>query len=338
MPHVSGGGMMWMNHRFANLNGTAGQQYEDHYNIADRFPFSYAETTDHITGKTDAILKHPKTDPLLMHSQTGTEYWQRHGSLVHTDTQGNDIELPETVRIYAMVSSQHFANPKQGAPGKGISQNLLNVVNTSMFFRAFLDALDRWVTDGIEPPANCMPTRKDGTLIPYEEWRQQFPTIPGQQIPWGANNLPLYDFGPDAEKGIFTKQPPDIADQTGYTILVPAADADGNDTGGLRAPMVAAPLATYCGWNLRSRGHGFGAMHEFTGSTIPLADTPAERQATGDPRPSVQERYKDNNGFVKAIMAASQKLVKDGYVLEEDLEGIENDARAWFYPRHNVKL
>src|SRR3546814_8659833 len=68
---------MWLNHRFANGVNPAGQQYEDHFNCADRFPFSYAETTDHLTGKTDAILKRPETDPLVIHTQTATEYWQR---------------------------------------------------------------------------------------------------------------------------------------------------------------------------------------------------------------------------------------------------------------------
>ena len=183
-----------------------------------------------------------------------------------------------------------------------------------------------------------MPTKKDGTLVSYDEWREQFPSIPGHQTPWAANNLPLYDFGPDAENGIISKQPPDIADQEGYTILIPAVDEDGNEIGGLRAPMVSAPLATYCGWNLRARGHGHGAMFEFAGSTIPFSTTPQEREATADPRLSVQERYKDVDGFVKAIMAAAQILVDDGYMLAEDLERIEKGARDWFYPRHDVNL
>ena len=62
LPHVAGGGRMWMNYRFANLIIAAGTQYEDHYNRADHFPFSYAECADHLTGKTDAILKRPDTD------------------------------------------------------------------------------------------------------------------------------------------------------------------------------------------------------------------------------------------------------------------------------------
>ena len=40
LPHVSGGGLMWLNHRFANAVSPAGQEYEDHYNCADRFPAS----------------------------------------------------------------------------------------------------------------------------------------------------------------------------------------------------------------------------------------------------------------------------------------------------------
>src|SRR5262249_51666747 len=136
LPHVSGAGLMWMNHRFANAVTPAGQQYEDHYNVADRFPFSYAWSRDHTSGKTDAILKRPQSDPLVLHTQTSTEYWQRRGSLVHTDTQGRDLVQPETVRVYLWASSQHFADPLAAEPTRGVCQQLSNVVRTSMLFRA----------------------------------------------------------------------------------------------------------------------------------------------------------------------------------------------------------
>ena len=74
--------------------------------------------------------------------------------------------------------------------------------------------------------------------------------------------------GPDFEKGILSKEPPDVVDEFGYTTLVPATDGDGNDIGGVRAPMVEAPLATYTGWNLRARGFGEGAKYKFSDSTI----------------------------------------------------------------------
>ena len=65
----------WLNDRFASPIVSGGQYYEDHFNPANTFPFSYAWSTDHLTGRRDAILKRPETDPLVIHTQTGTEYW-----------------------------------------------------------------------------------------------------------------------------------------------------------------------------------------------------------------------------------------------------------------------
>ena len=148
-----------------------------------------------MTGHTDAILKRPETDPLVMHTQTSTEYWQRRGSLVHTDTRGNDLEQPQNVRIYLWASSQHFADPNLKEPTRGIMQNYCNVVRTSMLFRAMLDAMDRWATKGVAPPPSRIPKRADGTLVTIEDWRQQFPAIPGVATPRETNSLPLLDFG-----------------------------------------------------------------------------------------------------------------------------------------------
>ena len=338
LPHVSGGGLMWMNHRFASVVSPAGQQYEDHWNCADRFPFSYAESTDHLTGKMDAILKRPDTDPLVLHTQTATEYWQRRGSLVHTDSQGNDLAQPDNVRVYLWASSQHFADPNTTAPDTGDCQHYTNVVRTSMFFRAMLDSLDAWASHGTPPPESRIPLRADGTLVPFAQWREKFPAIPGVAIPCAANSLPLMDFGPDFETGILSKEPPDIADAEGYAILVPAVNEDGNDVAGVRAPMVQAPLGTYTGWNLRSRGHGHGAMYLFDGSYLPLTDTAEERTMTGDPRTSVMERYADAGGYVRAIEKAARSLVEEGLMLEEDVQRCVATAADWGRPLHDVKL
>ena len=164
LPHVAGAGRMWLNHRFANADVSGGQQYEDHFNPADTFPFSYAETTDQLTGRRDAILKRPETDPLVIHTQTSTEYWQRRGSLAHTDTRGNDLPQPAGVRIYLWASSQHFADPLPKKPERGVCQNFLNTVATSMLFRAMIDAMDRWATTGAAPPESRIPRRADGYL------------------------------------------------------------------------------------------------------------------------------------------------------------------------------
>ena len=336
LPHVSGGGLMWMNHRFANVIVAAGQEYEDHENPADRFPFSYASSSDHITGRTDAICKRPETDPLILHTQTATEYWQRHGSLVHTDTRGNDLPQPENVRVYLWSSSQHFADPLLKKPPRGVCQNVINVVWTSMLFRGMLDAMDAWASKGVAPPDSRIPRRADGTLVPGEEYRAKFPAIPGIATPRGPSPLERLDFGPDFDKGLLV-EPPKRTGQS-YTVLVPAADADGNDKAGVRAPMVQVPLGTYTGWNLRARGFGHGAMFEFSGSTIPLPETSEERAATGDPRVSILERYPCKAAYREAIGEAAQKLVAQGLMLQEDIERCMAAAANWGRPRHDVSL
>ena len=345
MPHVAGAGRKWMNHRFANPIVSGGQQYEDHFNIADSFPFSYAMSTDHLTGKRDGILKRPETDPLVFHTQTATEYWVRRGSLAHTDTQGNDLPQPENVRVYCWSSSQHSADPLLQAPSRGIGQNYSNNVATSAFFRAMLDAMDRWATDGTKPPPSRVPMRADGTLVDYATWRQQFPAIPGVAPLSEPNVLPLLDFGPDAERGIL-REPPTIVhgkNEPGspaltYTVLVPSVDADGNDIAGVRAPMVAAPLGTYTGWNPRARGYGHGVQWRFEGSYIPFPETPSERAIVGDPRPSILERYINKTNYQAAIVAAARSLVDQGLMLEEDVDRYAEAAADWGRPRHDVGL
>jgi hypothetical protein len=336
LPHVAGAGRMWMNHRFANVIVAAGQQHEDHENPADQFPFSYASSTDHLTGKTDAICKRPDTDPHIIHTQTASEYWQRRGSLVHTDTQGNDLPLPANVRAYLWSSSQHFADPLLKTPGRGICQNLLNVVWTSMLFRAVLDALDQWVTTGTAPPESRIPRRSDGTLVDMATWAQGFPAIPGLATPREPNTLERLDFGPDAERGILAEPPRRTNGH--YAVLVPATDVDGNDIAGVRAPMVQAPLATYTGWNLRARGQGHGALHEFTGSTIPFPESPQERAVTGDPRRAILERYADRAAYQRAIGEAARQLVAERLMMEEDVERCIAAAANWHAPRHEVGL
>ncbi len=338
IPHVSGAGLLWMNHRFANAVSPAGQEHEVHHNCADRFPFSYAVTTDHLTGKTDSILKRPASDPLIIHTQSATEYWQRRGSLVHTDTQGHDLEQPERVRVYAWGSSEHFADSGMSEPSRGPCQNLSNVVRTSLFLRSALDNLDLWATDDVAPPSSRYPRRSDGTLVDGNEWRHQFPQIPGVALPNGPAQLPLLDFGPDFEKGLLTLEPPLVLNPNGYPTLVPSVDSDGIDQGCLNAPMVLAPLATYTGWNLRARGQGQGAMHKFTGSTIPFAETPEEQLATADPRPSILERYPNSEAYLDAIRKAARQLVEERYMLEEDVERCLEWARDWDRLRHGIRL
>jgi hypothetical protein len=57
-------------------------------------------------------------------------------------------------------------------------------------------------------------------------------------------------------------------------------------------------------------------MHEFSGSYIPLPETPEERDMTGDPRRPILERYPNAETYVAAITAAAQQLVEEALMLE----------------------
>src|SRR5207237_4830360 len=118
-----------------------------------------------------------------------------------------------------------------------------------------------------------------------------FPALPGVRYPEVIQRPSALDYGPDfLTKGVITVDPPRVVGQ--YVVKVPRGGADGNDLGTLLPPEVAVPLATYTGWNLRRRDVGAeGMLLSLAGSYIPFPRTRADREATGDPRPSVEERY-----------------------------------------------
>jgi hypothetical protein len=223
-------------------------------------------------------------------------------------------------------------------PATSDSEYFINNTSTSMFFRANLLALDEWASGGRPAPPSRHPLRGDGTLVTYAEWRQQFPAIPATTVPRSPSRLELLDFGPNIDRGIIGNHPPVVIADKEYMVLVPAVDSDGLDIGGLRAPMIQAPLGTYLGWNIRKRALGPGMMHGLKGSYIPFPDTSEERVHTGDPRRSVEERYADASAYVDAIRAAAERLVADRLMLEEDIARAAAQASDWGRPRHAVTL
>jgi Alpha/beta hydrolase domain len=94
-------------------------------------------------------------------------------------------------------------------------------------------------------------------------------------------------------------------------------------------PEIAAPLATYTGWNLRANGNGDGC--DASGTKINFASTPATR-APGDPRKSILERYPTHQVYVNAVTQAVQKLQKDGFLIDEDAQAYIQAAQASTVP------
>lgn len=317
-PHVAGGGRVILNYRFAQP-GRHPRQHEDHLYASDQFPFAYTTLTDPLTGKTDGILKRPDTDPLVIHTQTASEYWQRRGSLVHTDPRGNDLQDHEQARVYFFASSQHHADPNSG-PLRGAHRGLSNPLNTTPLLRALLDALDAWVTHGTTPPTSRVPSSADGTLVPAAVVRGHFPKIPGVDSPSQPNRLFVQEFGADFDRGLLSKEPPEEDKSKEYAVLVPQVDADGNDRPGVRTPHVEVPLATFTGWNFRLPGCAERDLASLNGSYLPFAKTAGARQASGDARPALAERYRSKAHYVRAIAMAAQRLVEQRLLLEEDAD------------------
>jgi hypothetical protein len=175
-------------------------------------------------------------------------------------------------------------------------------------------------------PESRYPTIADGTLVRNTNAAMGFPPIPGKPTPEGIQ-YPLvdYDLGPQFryldQSGVLAKIP--VAKST-LPQLVVRVDADGNEVAGVKSPLLAAPLGTYTGWNVTTSGMyegqlcgpSFGASP--IGGFIPFAKTKAERMATGDPRLSLEERYTDHAGYVRAVKAAIENVVSDGYLLPDD--------------------
>src|SRR5205085_6248688 len=83
-----------------------------------------------------------------------------------------------------------------------------------------------------------------------------------------------------------------------YRTLVSKVDADGNEIAGIRLPDIAAPLATYTGWNEYKAPYPAGELADRDGSYLAFAATAADRASSGDPRPSIAERYADRSAYV----------------------------------------
>ena len=100
---------------------------------------------------------------------------------------------------------------------------------------------------------------------------------------------------------------------------MPKTDRDGNDIAGIRLPELTVPLATYTGWGLRS-GVWANDGCEASGQYIPFKATKAEREAAGDPRPSVQERYHSYSNYRHKVIKAVDDLVKDRFLICDDTD------------------
>ncbi len=315
---IAGAHRMATNYRFAQPSDNPGLL----------FPFTDGEQTDAETGDTGGLLSDlpPDSVPKMMYLNTSNEYWRNKcGALVHTRVDGSgDFPLPETTRLYVVAGTQH-------APAAGTwwehepYEQPRNPLNYFPMHRALLMALDRWIEGDGDPPASRYPRLDKNELVTSEEF--EFAKIPGVTVPPSGQLTARAIIGPDFHtEGPITIRPTRTG--TNYPHWVCRVDDDGNEIGGIRLPELAVPLGTYTGWNQVFPGAtDMWASLRLQGSFIPFARDEKEREANGDPRPSLAARYRDLEDYMGQMSIALLECAKEGYILKEDVDPMLRAAR-----------
>jgi hypothetical protein len=325
-PIIPGSRKTYTDFRFAQP-GRWSKEHEDHWQPGDQFPFAYNVIRDPLTGVTDGIMKkcgETNTCPKVIHLDGGFETVGARDSLVSTDGAGHDLPIPDNVRLYVVPGANHGGGGGVAAIATNPAcQYKTSAVVETTFNRALAPVLVDWVGKAVLPPASRWPSVAAGTAaIPTDQSAVGFPNLTSIGVPYRGdlyNEISVTDYS-DAVP---------IADTSRkYAVLVSKTDADGNEVAGIRAPEVAAPLATYMSWNVRTTGHTPGEACLFFGSTIPFAKTAADRQASGDPRASLAERYSSKADYVSKVQAAAQALVGQRLLLQEDVSVYVNAAQT----------
>lgn len=320
---IGGAGKTFTNFAFGQPGRTRGS-HRDWAFPENWFPFSFDHRTNPVTGEKDGLLRtgtgEPGDgfDPLIIITNTASEYWRKSASLLHTSAHGADITIHPSVRLYFFSSTQHFP-----VFGKSFSTSIgeriaagactegQNPAYRGPVMRALLIALHEWADRGRPPPPSIIPTIREHTLVPANVSIRAFPKIP-DVIHIGAVT-PSFNPTESSESGTY------------WPSLVPTVDTDGNDLGGIRLPDIAVPLGTHTGW--ATRADVPGTMCGNSGQFIPFARTLAERTRTTDPRLSLEERYDTTESYVTQITEAVNKLQARRLLLADDAAAYISDAR-----------
>ncbi len=350
-PHI-GGRLTAINVRFGVPNGS-GTLYEP----GGEGVLWWTPYADTVRGRPQASLLDRCTTtgtcPKIFETFGSTEFNARLMTVALTGTDGKaDLPLPGNVRRYFLPGTTHNGDPQGGfaaapapAPGCVLARNPNPETETMNALQA---ALVAWVMHGTEPPPSAYPRLADGNLVPNTQEVMGFPSIPGAPSPTGmAIGLVDYDFGPGLHpndfSGVITRQPPAIRQI--IPARMPKVGADGNETSGVPSVLHQAPLGTYTGWNIVAGGFfkGQPCGGGLVGGYVPFARTEAERLGAGDPRPSLEERYGNSEGYLCAVRAAASRGMADRVLLRADAArlvaeaadgdplagiGATNDARA----------
>jgi hypothetical protein len=306
--HIAGASRIDLNARWSKPTSLA-------VHDATSFPFADAALKDPLGAAQEGELDNPRMSghaPKVFYTNTPVEYWGtgRVAAMIHTSPDAaSDVIPPDNVRFYFIAGTQH--TPARFPPSVNNGQQPDNSVDYWWTMRALLLAMNRWVKDGVAPPASRHPRLADRSLVAAAD--VAFPRIPGVASPRALTA------GPRAANPLVAH---DGAGRP-LALLVPQVDDDGNERSGIRLPDIAVPLATYTGWNFRNAS--IGAPDELVsllGASIPFPATRAAREKTHDPRRAIEERYRSKDDYLAQCETAAEALVKEGYLLIDDVPRI----------------
>jgi hypothetical protein len=313
----AGGGSF--NHRFA-MPGQAGNSVLSVLRPVDLPPF----TDEGLLARAQAARATPK----IFYTFSSTEYWARAGSLTHTNDEGRaDVPLAATSRLYFLAGTPHSSGSLPLTKA-GQFRHFVNFAQQRWVSRALLLDLDDWTRDEREPPPSRYPLISKRELVALED--VHFPRVPAFPFTTYMPKVWRMDYGPEyAATRVISIEPP----RTGapYRILVPQVDADGNDVSGIRLPELAVPLGTYTGWNITvPQLNDLGYLAGLVGGFQPFALTRDERDAAGDTRPSIAERYTGRPDYLEKVRRAAEDLVRQRFLRAEDVPAVVQAAeRMW---------
>ncbi|HXP85217.1 MAG TPA: alpha/beta hydrolase domain-containing protein [Bryobacteraceae bacterium] len=316
--HIAGGGMGGFNTRFAQPSRSSGEYTA--FDYPNKLP---PFTTEELLAKSRAAGVAPK----LFLTNGSQEYWGGGEALIHTTPDGKrDAPIPADARIYYVAGTSHGTSNADFTGTAQITSG--NSMEWKFFQRAMVVAMNDWITRGVEPPPSQVPSISKGELV--EVAALKFPKLLGVNTPKYAFHAPRLDFGPDfASKGIPAFEPPKLG--APFPALVPRVDDDGNETSGIRMAELRVPLATYTGWNLRDPKTGAPEhLVPLTGGKILFPKTRADREKSGDPRRSIEERYRDQQDYLSRTEAIARELARQRFVLESDVPLVVTLARQHF--------